>query len=183
MDSLLKNLYIVNHFSGGIADLYDNTDTMSLYMLSAPETARMIIEFEIILNAAASSSIAHHEEAPKLQNKFLTDVRNLIAAVEEKGNPFMDKGDTLKRLDTREVMEPEVIRCYRSMKSIGKAQHEAFIQNRLVDCTTPLTDVIPRNSFYTFDKRLEPKGKKPDLYKSLKQSFLLMHQLFLAIRS
>lgn len=48
--------------NGGISHLYDNPDAMALHMLSAPESAHIISEFEDVLSSRDQST-AHHEEA------------------------------------------------------------------------------------------------------------------------
>lgn len=86
---------------GGLADMYDEAESIILYMLAAPETARIIQKFENSIEIKDNTSTAHHEESPKLQVKFLSDVRKLINVIKEKGNPFLDKGENLKCIDTR----------------------------------------------------------------------------------
>ena len=54
--------------NGGISNLYDSPEAMALYMLIAPDSARIVGEF------------AHHEAYPLLV-KFLKDARSLAAAL------------------------------------------------------------------------------------------------------
>ena len=100
-----------------------------------------------------------------------------------KGNPFLDRGENLKRIDTRDVMEPEVIVSLRSMKPIGKARHETLVDNRLRKCTVALSDVIPKNSLYTFNNRPDSNNAKPDPLKALKRNTLLITQMFMSLKS
>lgn len=168
---------------GGLADMYDEADSIALYMLAAPDTARIVQEFENVLGKNKTTNTSHHEEAPKLQKKFLTDVRNLLNVIKEKGNPFLDQGENLKRIDTRDVMEPEVILSLRKMKRLGNSLHTAFVENRLRKCVVALSDVIPKNSLYTFNNRPDQKHTKPDPYKALRRSSLLITQMFMSLKS
>ena len=62
---------------GGLSDLYDHADSIALYMLAAPDTARMIKEFDHVL-CKESSRTTHHEESHKLQIKFVSDVQRCM---------------------------------------------------------------------------------------------------------
>ena len=53
-----------------MVDLYNNPDEMALHMLSAPDSACIVDDFENIL-ASRDRSTAHHEDAPSLQIKFI----------------------------------------------------------------------------------------------------------------
>ena len=69
----------------GISDLY-TPDARTLHMLSAPDSARIVDEFENIL-ASRDQSTAHHEEAPSLKIKFI-DVKSLADFLRKRGNLF-----------------------------------------------------------------------------------------------
>ena len=56
--------------SGGLADIYDDADTIALYMLAAPDAVRLTDEFEKVLDFH-DHSVAHHEESPALQMRFM----------------------------------------------------------------------------------------------------------------
>ena len=90
--------------------MYDDADSIMVYMMSAPETARMIREFESVQCSIKRMSTKHQEDARQMQIRFLNDVKNVILVVEEKVNVFTDKGQHLKCIDTRDVMEPGVKR-------------------------------------------------------------------------
>ena len=77
---------------------------MALYMLSAPDSARAVADFEEVISRNDQST-AHHEEAYHLQVKFLQHVKSLTAVLRERGNPFLDTSSELGTLGTRDVME------------------------------------------------------------------------------
>ena len=80
-------------------------------------------------------------------------------------------------------MEEEVITSYRSLDELGKGMHEVLVIKRLMKCSAPYSDTIHRNSFYTFSNRPDVKSSKPDKYKALKQSTVLVTQMFLSLQS
>ena len=56
--------------SGGLADIYDDADTIALYMLTAPDAVQLTDKFEKVLDFH-DPSVAHHEESPALQMRFM----------------------------------------------------------------------------------------------------------------
>ena len=70
-----------------------------------------------------------------------------------------------------------------SMKPLGKALHETFVDNRLRKCIVALSDVIPKNSLYTFNNRPDLNNAKPDPLKALKHNTLLITQMFMSLKS
>ena len=44
---------------GGLSDLYDDTDSIALYMLAAPDSVIFINEFESVQNQRNSSDVHH----------------------------------------------------------------------------------------------------------------------------
>ena len=126
--------------------MYDSTNTLALYMMAAPDTARLVNEFQNVLGKA-NSSTAHHEESPELQKRFIKDVKNFLIVLRERGSPFLDKGVELKSIDTRDVMEPEVMLSLKQLKELGEILHEAYTETRLRHRNLSLTDTITRNGF------------------------------------
>ena len=76
---------------GGADELYENSDALTLFMLTGQAYCRCIKEFENVLDSL-SHSIAHHEEAPLLQVKYHKDVLSLIDCVNKLGNQFLTTG-------------------------------------------------------------------------------------------
>ena len=64
--------------SGGlVVDIYDEDDTIALYILAASDALQLIVEFEKVLDFH-DPSVAHHEKSPALQMKFMKHVWNLV---------------------------------------------------------------------------------------------------------
>ena len=74
--------------NGRASDLYDNTDTIALYILAGPDCVRNIEEFERV-HKQQELSAGHHEEARSLQSRFLKDVQSFMKVVIAVGNPFL----------------------------------------------------------------------------------------------
>ncbi len=61
------------------------------------------------------------------------------------GNPFLEDSNDLLVLDTKEIKDKAVTTAVRKAETLGQEQYNQFIEERLVLCTTPLTDVITKN--------------------------------------
>ena len=60
---------------GGLYNLYDDTDMITLYMLAGPDSVRLTNELERV-QMLHNSPIGHHEESPSSQRRFIKDVEN-----------------------------------------------------------------------------------------------------------
>ncbi len=122
-------------------------------MLLAPGSARVVNEFEELLNSQ-NQSTAHHEETQSLQIRFLRDVKDLSAVLRKRGNPFLDNSDELVTLGTRDIVEPQaclsVIQCH----DIGKALHANYVKTRIEKAEVPILDIISRNNPFKFSNKL-----------------------------
>ena len=74
---------------GGAVGLTESPAALQRWMVSGPEMARLVNEFEAsIIRAETSVDIRHHEERSGVQNAFLRDVKALKTSFDEYGNPF-----------------------------------------------------------------------------------------------
>ena len=58
-------------------------------------------------------------------------MKNLIKAIEEKGNPFKDEFPELIALDTRKVFDSSVSESVKRLLEIGKNQYTEYFKNIL----------------------------------------------------
>ncbi|KAH3853535.1 hypothetical protein DPMN_096061 [Dreissena polymorpha] len=98
-------------------------------MVSAPETSRGLMK--AINNTDNPDDTKHHEEKQTKQKQFQTQVRQLVETIDDMGNPFDEDTSDLYTLDTKVFMSPEVIMSVTTAVSIGKAQYESMIVERL----------------------------------------------------
>ena len=71
---------------GGAVGLYENPETLTLFMLAGPDCSRCVEEFEVVLDTPRSSTV-HHEEAHSLHVRYRKDVLSFVETVEQFGNP------------------------------------------------------------------------------------------------
>jgi hypothetical protein len=99
-------------------------------------------------------------------------------------NPYGGTGDQLVTLDTSVYVDPEVSKCLQDLPTVGKAMYSKFVKERIEDCTTPLSDVIPKAKLYTF-LRPPPANleKGTDKLASCKASAAIMTQMFVSLQA
>ena len=90
---------------GGAGGLTENPRALRWWMVSGPDMARIINEFENSIATGSTQtkqSAKHHKDTRSLQSLFYRDVTALTRTIEEMGNPFMEEAEDLLVLDTKE---------------------------------------------------------------------------------
>ena len=129
---------------GGAVGLTENPSALRRWMVSGPEIARVVNEFENEMKVASSNDVKtdHHEENRSLQMTFFKDVKSLVAAMEGLGNPFMEESKELLVLDTKDIACPEALKILCEVEIVGKQQSDTFVKECLVERTKSLYDPI-----------------------------------------
>ena len=99
----------------GAVGLTEHPNALRRWMLSGPEMARLVNEFEAGMapDTGTNENFEHHEEDRRFQVSFFEDVKSLAAAVEDLGNPFVEETGDLFTLDTKVIAEePAVSRMH-----------------------------------------------------------------------
>lgn len=110
---------------GGAVGLTENPSALRRWMVSGPEIARIINEFEASMVTECTEieqSAKHHEDTRSLQSLFYRDVASLTRTIQEMGNPFMEETDDLLVLDTKEIMSSDALVRLRKVEEVGMAQ-------------------------------------------------------------
>jgi len=140
-----QNNATVKDSAGGAIGLMTNPASLRRWMIAGPEIARMVNEFEFLQGQARSCDNKHHEQHLGAQVSFLREVKSLVAVFEEMGNPFIEQGEDLLVLDTRDVLDTSVVEAVRKAEILGEKQYKEFFKERLIKCEKPISDVIPKN--------------------------------------
>ena len=92
---------------GGVVGLTENPNALRRRMLSGPEMARLINEFEagMVPDTGTKENSKHHKEHRSFQVSFFEDVKSLAAALEELGNPLLEETGDLITLDMKLIAE------------------------------------------------------------------------------
>ena len=124
---------------GGAVGLTECPTALQRWMVSGPEMASVINEFEISVDCAlCTSDMRHHEQRLGVQKISLQDVKSLKATIDEHSNPFLETSGDLLVLDTRDIVEKSVIDHLYRIEALGCQQYDNFVSERLVERTIPI---------------------------------------------
>ncbi|KAK3732423.1 hypothetical protein QZH41_018359, partial [Actinostola sp. cb2023] len=126
----------------------------------------------------------HHDQMISVQNTFVKEVKALIDAVEELGNPFREDSGGLLVLDTKDIMPKEVVDSVKNIEKLGHDQYTTFVKERFVDQKKPITDPIKRNKLWMFSRPpAKAPSKKQAQVTALKEDCVLFSRLYIACQS
>ena len=171
---------------GGAVGLTENSSQLLRWMVSGPEIARVILEFEssqeILIHSERGPETRHHEQTRSIQENFHKQANALCSTIEEMGNPFLETSKYFLVLDSRDIAEPGVVETVRTIEKTGKLQYEQFVKERLDKRTTPLSEPISRNKLALFSTPSKKKQQSNDKMKisSLKDDCSLFSRLYIS---
>ena len=166
---------------GGAVGLTENPAALRRWMVSGPEMARVIGEFETSIEKRKDLDLRHQEEAKHVQKSFIRDVKNLTNTIEEMGNPFTENSSDLLLLDSRDLANPSVIDTVRRIEEIGQEQYNTYVKERLVSQTKSIFDPIKKNNLPLFSRPpVREKTKSQLQLTSLKNDCSLFSRLYVA---
>ena len=151
-------------------------------MVSGPEMARVVGEFEVSSEKRKETDTRHHENTKHAQMAFARDVKALTAAMEDMGNPFCEKSAVnLLVLDTRDLADTAVIDTVNQIENLGQEQYETYVSERLVNQTKPIKDPIKRNNLPLFSRPpVRERSKSQQQISSLKSDCSIFSRLYIA---
>ena len=171
---------------GGAVGLTENTTQLLRWMVSGPEMARVIGEFEAsqeqikyINNRKLDDR--HHEQFKSVQMRFMKQVESLCETIEEMGNPFEEISEDLLVLDTHDIADKGIAESVRTIESLGKELFDSFVSDRLEKCIVPLSAPIRKNKLALFScPPVKTKSLQKQQIATLKQNCMLFSQLYVS---
>ena len=143
---------------GGAIGLTENPAAFRKWMVSGPEQARLMSDYEGKYFAKFEDENLHHEEGLSTQRRFKDHVSNLLDVFRDMGNPFCDSGNELLALDTRNVMDDSVVTTVRTITTLGTEQYNQYYKD-VTDCKKSIYTPIKKNKLPLF-RCPRPKSQK-----------------------
>ena len=171
---------------GGVIGLTENSAQLLKWMVSGPELARLINEFQDNIDIVKGRELEfqenrHHEQTQSTQNNCKKQVKELCEVIEEMGNPFKEESSDLLTLDSQDIVDNSINATVRNIVTIGKEQFDVFLNDRIVERKTSLFIPLKNNSLTLFSC---PKQKKRSSLatqvSTLKENCSLFAQLYVA---
>ena len=95
---------------GGAVGLFQNEDALTKWMVSGPEIARILAEFDASLcTINRQEDMCHHDQSKGVQKDFVEKVKSLTASITDMGNPFLEDSNDLLRLDNRDILGDDAV--------------------------------------------------------------------------
>ena len=114
--------------------LTENPAALRRWMISGPDVAGLIAEFEASSDTDEGmkpGSTKHHEEEKSTQISFAKDVKSLISVIDVMGNPFTDESGDPLVLDTKDLANASVVKRVEEVETLRREQFETFVKERL----------------------------------------------------
>jgi hypothetical protein len=168
---------------GGAVGLTDNPAALRRWMVSGPEVARVIQEFERTLSHKDSEKLVHHEQSMAFQVDFTANVTKIIDVIKEAGNPFAERSCDFLSLQSTDIISASTHEAMKSMLSTGMQQYQAFVE-RLKAKTKKFSDPIKRNNMVLI-AGAKRKRKDTGSYQvsTLKKNSSLFSRLYIACQT
>ena len=126
-------------------------------------------------------SSEHHEQTNSRQQRFSTQVLNLVKIISDFGNPFLEQSQDLLVLDTRNVMPENAINTVNNIENIGMNLFRQYFEHRLTSRNKSLFDPISKNKLPIFSRATTKIISKDNSeVVSLKKNCQLFSQLYIS---
>jgi len=166
---------------GGAVGLTENPAALRRWMVSGPEMARVIGEFEASAEKRHVPDSRHHEQTKHVQTAFARDVKSLTDTISEMGNPFCENTVDLLTLDSRDLSDPAVSNSLRQIEKLGQQQYDTYVNERLINQTKSIADPIKRNNLPLFSRPpVFERSRAQQQVASLKNDCSLFSRLYIA---
>ena len=101
------------------------------------------------------------------------------------GNPFTEDSGDLLALDTKNVMDANVVRRMRGIKSTGQREYKNFVDQRLLSHEKTISDTIKRINSVLFSdvSSLKRKSKDKQDLAIMKNDFSLFSRLYISCQT
>ena len=170
--------------SGGVVGITNNPAALRMLMLSGPELARCVNEFQDeYFNEDGEQQNTHHEQAHSIQATFQKQVINLAETITRMGNPFLDDFQDLVNLENRNCLDESAGMDLNVLEATGKEQYKHFAKTVFEERSHSIHEPIKKNSFSLFKKKHRVTSQQRKKVKILKNNVALFGQLYIATQS
>ena len=167
----------------GGAGLTENTSQLLRWIVSGPEVARLVKEFECSLEVTKGDrgkkpDRCHREQRKGVQKAFK---KQLSTAITEMGNPFQESTNDLLVFDTQDIMLPSIVETFKTSEIVGQNRYREFVTQRLEASSKSLFEQINQTKLPLFSSHpLKSKSKEQRHVASLKRNVSLSSLLYVS---
>ena len=114
----------------GAIGLTENETALQRGLICGPEISRLLDEFDSI-NEGVNHVQEHHDFSNSVQSIFHKEVKSLLSALEDVGNPFDDDSSNLFDLETKIAVPETIAQNLYKLENVGEKQFRDFIEQRV----------------------------------------------------
>ena len=103
----------------GAIGLTENETALQRWLICGPEISRLLDEFESI-NEGVNRMREHHDFSDSVQSIFHEEVKSLLSALEDVGNPSDDDSNDLFDLETKIVVPETIAQNLYKLENVGE---------------------------------------------------------------
>ena len=184
MDQLHEQCNALIKGEGGAVGLTNNPNALRRWMIAGPEISRKLEDFEKHLQAGEPARDTHHEQHPAVQNTFAKQVNAVLTSFEEMGNPFAEGSGYLFALDTKDIMNEDVVSTVYTIHTLGEEQYNTFIEERFERRSQSVNSPIRKNKLPLFsNQKCKPSSIPKGTVTALKNDCSLFSRLYISCQS
>ena len=127
----------------GAIGLTENETALQRGLICGPEISRLLDEFDSI-NEGVNHVQEHHDFSNSVQSIFHKEVKSLLSALEDVGNPFDDDSSNLFDLETKIAVPETIAQNLYKLENVGEKHFRDFIEQRVWKRSVPLSDTISK---------------------------------------
>ena len=168
---------------GGAIGLTENETALQRWLICGPEISRLLDEFEST-NEGVNHVREHHDFSDCVQSIFHKEVKSLLPALGDVGNPFDDDSSDLLDLETNIAVPETIAQNLYKLENVGEKQFRDFIEQRVWKRSVLLSDTISKNKLSLFMAvGSYSASRKDEQLNTAKYNVSLFSRLFIACQT
>ena len=121
---------------GGAVGFMDNhAALLRRLMVSGPEMAWVVGEYEAATGKRKKTDTRHHEQTRSAQKAFARDAKVLTSIIQDVGNRFCESSTNLLVLDSRNLADAAFTDTVQKIEKFEPDQYDTYVSERLVNMT------------------------------------------------
>ena len=137
---------------GGAIGIFENDSALLKWTLIGLMVSDMLKNADIV-NGKTREFNYHHKDNESFNKKFVSDKQAFTNALEEVGNLFLEEGDQLVHIKTKQLLSEKACKSILDATEIGEKQLEIFVKEHLIQGSLSIYDKIKKKILHCIDKR------------------------------
>ncbi|CAH1160137.1 unnamed protein product [Phaedon cochleariae] len=164
---------------GGAVGLTENPSALRRWTVAGPEVARIVVQFENMIDSSTSENTRHHDENQATQRLFEQQVKRVIFAFMELGNPFCDDTGDLMNIVTKQSVHENVKQTVMTIEEVGSHEFRQYVDKRIDRRVEPISQPIKKLKMPLFSTPPPRSSKSKSVLRSVRNDCNLFARLYI----